>query len=59
MKVKLLVGRGGIGFVQNAGDVIEVDDDEGKRMIFANQAEPVKATRKTATKKPDENTSVE
>lgn len=57
MKVKLLIGRAGIGFVQNAGDEVDVDADEAKRMIAAGQAEPIAKTaakRSKATKKPDE-----
>lgn len=41
MKVKLLVSRAGVDFSQNAGEEIEVSDAEGKRLIEANQAEPV------------------
>ena len=42
MKVKLLVSRASVEWVQNAGDVVEVSDDEGKRMIEANQAVPAR-----------------
>lgn len=38
MKVKLKTCRAGVGFVQNIGDVIDVDDAEGQRMIEAGQA---------------------
>lgn len=41
MKVKLLTSRAGVNFSQNAGDVIDVSDDEAKRMIEAGQASPV------------------
>lgn len=51
MKVKLLISRAGVSFVQARGDVIEVDDDEGLRMIQAGQAEPVDDKKETATKK--------
>lgn len=54
MKVKLLVSRSSVDFVQNAGDVIEVDAAEGKRMIDANQAVLVreqKTERAVKTKK--------
>ena len=39
MQLKLLCGRSGVELSQNAGDVIEVDDAEGERMIAAGQAE--------------------
>lgn len=52
MKVKLLVSRASVEFAQNAGDVIEVDDALGKRMIDANQAVPVREEkREQATKR--------
>lgn len=38
MKVKLLVSRAGTNFTQSVGDVIEVSDDEGKRLIDSLQA---------------------
>lgn len=41
MKVKLLVGRASADFSQNAGDVVDVPDGEGARMIEAGQAVPV------------------
>lgn len=41
MKVKLLCSRSGVGFSQNMGDEIEVDDGEGLRMIDAGQCVPV------------------
>lgn len=53
MKVKLLVSRAGINFSQIPGDVVEVGDGEGVRMIEAGQAVPVAESRvETATKKP-------
>ncbi len=51
MDVKLLVGRSGIAGAQNRGDVIEVGDAEGERMIAAGQAErtqPVKTKAERA-----------
>lgn len=33
MKVKLLISRAGAGFVQNAGDEIDVSPEEAKRMM--------------------------
>jgi hypothetical protein len=45
MKVKLLVSRGGIGFSQNFGDEIEVSAAEGKRMIEAGHAVPVRTAK--------------
>ena len=50
MKVKLLVSRAGVGFTQNCGDVIDVDEDEANRLIDSNQAEPASA-RKGAGRK--------
>lgn len=46
MKVKLLVSRSSVDFVQNAGDVIEVSDKEGERMIAAHQALPVREEKR-------------
>lgn len=52
MKVKLLVSRAGVGFVQNRGDEIEVSDDEGARMIEASQAiEIIGLKKETASSK--------
>lgn len=39
MEIKLLISRAGVGFSQNAGDTIEVSEDEALRMIEAGQAE--------------------
>lgn len=50
MKVKLLVSRSGVGFCQNAGDVVTVDDQEGLRMVKAGQADAI-TTRETTAKK--------
>lgn len=58
MKVKLLVGRCGPDINQVAGDIVEVDDETGKRMVLKGQCEPVKRGRQKATAKPEE-TSVE
>ena len=48
MKVKLLVSRAGHNFSQIAGEVVDVDDAEAKRMIDAGQAVPVEAEKATA-----------
>lgn len=59
MKVKLLVGRCGPTVNDNAGDEITVSEDEGKRMIAANQAVPVRQKRtERATKKDAVETAV-
>lgn len=52
MKIKLLVSRAGIGFSQNAGEVVEVDEKEAARMIAKGQAEEIakKETRPRKTK---------
>ena len=42
MQVILQISRAGAGFVQNAGDKIEVSDNEGKRLIEAGKAIPVR-----------------
>jgi hypothetical protein len=41
MKVELLVSRAGTNFTQSVGEVIEVSDDEGKRLLDSNQAKTV------------------
>lgn len=48
MKVRLLTGRVGEGFTQEAGQIIDVSDREGHRMIASQQAEPVGPQRATA-----------
>tara|TARA_A100001201_G_C4095729_1_gene203686 strand:+ start:4963 stop:5142 length:180 start_codon:yes stop_codon:yes gene_type:complete len=53
MKVKLITPRAGIGFSQNRGDIIEVDNDEAKRMIEKGQCEPVKSTKRQTAKPAD------
>ena len=50
MKVRLLVSRAGKSISQKVGDIVEVSDAEGKRMIEREQAERVKATKKNPTK---------
>lgn len=51
MKIRLLVSRSGAGFSQTAGEEIEVDAAEAKRMIAAGQAEEVKTKEKAAKSK--------
>ena len=52
MKVKLLISRAGVDFVQQVGDEIDVSETEGASLIQAGQAVPVREERKeTATKK--------
>lgn len=52
MNVKLTVSRGGGRLSQSAGQVVEVSEEEGARLIEAGQAEAVSAKGKeTATKK--------
>ena len=51
MKIRLLVSRSGAEGAFSAGDEIEVSGAEGKRMIEAGQAEPVRAAaRETASR---------
>lgn len=54
MKVKLLVSRAGVDFSQAVGEVIDVDEAEGVRMIAAEQAVALREDPKkeTAAKKP-------
>lgn len=42
MKVKLLIARAHADGAQNRGEIIEVSDAEGARLIEAKQAEPVR-----------------
>ncbi len=48
MKVKLQVSRAGIGFSQNAGDVVSVDAAEAGRLIAAGQAVAVDGVESAA-----------
>ncbi len=51
MKIKLLVGRAGIDFSNNPGEVIDVPNNEASALIEAGQAEAVgKAPKKRAAK---------
>ena len=58
MKVKLLVSRTGTGFVQDRGQVVNVSDAEGQRMIAGEQAEAIKqgrpASAETMARQPQE-----
>lgn len=45
MKVKLLTARATATGSENRGDVIDVDDAEGQRMIDAGQAEIVRSVK--------------
>lgn len=56
MKVRLFVSRAGAGIAQSPGDIVEVGDDEGARMIAAGQGEEVEfleqgPAKETATRK--------
>ena len=51
MKVKLLVSREAVNYSQAVGDIVEVDDAEGARMITAGQCVEIGTGRETATKK--------
>lgn len=58
MQVKLLQARAGVDFSQSRGDVIDVSEAEGERMIAAGQAERVgapaaKAERAVSKAKPE------
>lgn len=54
MKVKLTVSRAGARWTQRAGEVVEVGQDEGKRLIELQRAVPVQDEPKRATRKPQE-----
>jgi len=45
MQVKLLVSRAAASGSQNRGDIVEVSDAEGVRMIKAGQAEATRAKK--------------
>ena len=52
MKVKILQSVSSSVFGAPAiGSVVEIDDDEAKRLIKAGICEPVKVNKKTASKK--------
>lgn len=42
MRVRLLISRATVREAQNRGDIIEVSDGEGVRLIERGQAEPVR-----------------
>ena len=46
MLVKLLIARVTATAAQNRGDVVEVSNDDGARMIQAEQAEAVRSERR-------------
>lgn len=50
MKVKLLVGRASAEESHAPGDVIEVDEAEGARMVEAGQAVDVSPPKKSSAK---------
>jgi hypothetical protein len=52
MKIELLTSRASAGGSQNRGDVIDVSDDEAKRLIEAGQATPVRSAVKPETATP-------
>lgn len=55
MRVKLTIGRAGTDFAQSPGDIIEVSNSEGARLIESEQAVPVvEDQRETATVAPPE-----
>lgn len=58
MKVKLLISRCGPDVNDNAGDVIDVDTGEGKRLIESGQAVAHKVTERATKKGKVENASV-
>lgn len=50
MRIRLLTGRAGDGWTQEAGEVLDLPDSEARRLISAWQAEPLEvATGRTGT----------
>lgn len=49
MQVELLISRGNAKRVHKIGDVIDVSDGEGARLIAAGKAKPVRSTEKVET----------
>ena len=49
MKVELLTARATATGAENRGDIVEVSNDEAKRMIEAGQAVPVRSSAKVET----------
>jgi hypothetical protein len=43
MQIRMLTSRAEMSFVREEGEVIDVPEDEARRMIEAGQAEPVEA----------------
>lgn len=52
MKIELLTARASAGGSQNRGDVIDVSEDEAKRLIEAGHALPVRSAAKPETATP-------
>lgn len=52
MLVRLLVSRAGVNFSQSRGDEIEIDSDEGERMIAAHQCTFISGERGAAPQEP-------
>jgi hypothetical protein len=50
MKIKMTSSRAGIDFTLSPGDVVEVSDEEGKRLIELGKAEPVREQRQTTSR---------
>jgi hypothetical protein len=60
-KIKMLTSMAGINFVHNAGDVIDVTDDQAVRFVGAGIAEAVEGPKtkvEQATSKPKVETAV-
>ena len=60
-KIKMLTSMAGIDFVHNAGDVIDVTDDQAVRFVGAGIAETVdgpKSKVERATSKPKIETAI-
>ena len=58
MKVKLMTSRAGLNYVQSAGDVVDVSDDEAVRLLDRNEAVPARDDDvETAVARPPETTA--
>lgn len=58
MKIKMKRTMAGPGVHRAAGSIQDVGAEEAKRLIEAGHADPVKATRSTATRKVAEKATV-
>lgn len=55
MQIKLTTGRVGTGFSQGPGEIVDVPEDEGRRMVAAGIAEAIGGGEHQAVEAPREN----